>query len=33
MFLDNTANQPCKFRIKILVETNDDSRGEQNTNS
>ena len=31
--LDNTPNQPTKFRIKNWVERNDDSRGTCNTNS
>ena len=31
--LDNTPNQPTKFRIKNWVERNDDSRGTYNTNS
>ena len=29
--LDNTSNQPSKFRIKNWVEINDDSRGTYNT--
>ena len=32
-FLDNTPNQPTKFRTKNWVEINDDSRGIYNTNS
>ena len=31
--LDNTPNQPTKFRTKTWVEINDDSRGTYNTNS
>ena len=31
--LDNTTNQPTKFRTKNLVEINDDSRGTYNANS
>ena len=31
--LDNTSNQPCKFRTKNWVERNDESRGIYNTNS
>ena len=31
--LDNTPNQPTKFRTKIWVEINDDARGTYNTNS
>ena len=31
--LDNTPNQPTKFRTKDWVEINDDSRGKYNTNS
>ena len=31
--LDNTPNQPSKFRTKNLVEINDESRGAYNTNS
>ena len=31
--LDNTPNQPSKFRPKNWVEINDDSRGTYNTNS
>ena len=31
--LDNTPNQPTKFRIKNWVEVNDDSRGKYNNNS
>ena len=31
--LDNTPNQPSKFRTKNWVEINDDSRGMYNTNS
>ena len=30
--LDNTPNQPSKFRTKNCVEINDDSRGTYNTN-
>ena len=30
--LDNTLNQPSKFRIKNWVEINDDSRGTPNLN-
>ena len=32
-FLDNTANQPTKFRTKHWVEITDDARGMYNTNS
>ena len=32
-FLDNTPNQPIKFRTKTWVEINDDSRGTYTTNS
>ena len=32
-FLDNTPNQPTKFRTKNWVEINDESRGTYNTNS
>ena len=32
-FLDNTPNQPSKFRTKSWVEINDDTRGTYNTNS
>ena len=32
-FLDNTWNQPSKFRTKNWVHINDDSRGMYNTNS
>ena len=32
-FLDNTPNQPIKFRTKNWVEINDDSREMHNTNS
>ena len=32
-FLDNTPNQPTKFRTKNWVEINDDSREMHNTNS
>ena len=31
--LDNTSNQPSKFRTKIWVEINDEPRGTCNTNS
>ena len=31
--LDNTSNQPSKFRTKNWVEINDDSRGTYNTNN
>ena len=31
--LDNTPNQPSKFRTKNLVDINDESRGAYNTNS
>ena len=31
--LDNTPNQPNKFRTKNWVEINNDSRGTYNTNS
>ena len=31
--LDNTPNQPSKFRTRKWVEINDDSRGRYNTNS
>ena len=31
--LDNTLNQPTKFRSKNWVEINDDARGTHNTNS
>ena len=31
--LDNTPNQPTKFRTKNWVEINDNSRGTYNTNS
>ena len=31
--LDNTPNQPAKFRTKNSVEVNDKSRGTYNTNS
>ena len=31
--LDNTANQPSKFRKKNWVEINDDSQGTYDTNS
>ena len=31
--LDNTPNQPNKFRTKYWVEKNDESRGTYNTNS
>ena len=29
--VDNTPNQPTKFRIKNWIEINDDSRGRYNT--
>ena len=32
-FLDNTPNQPSKFRTKCWLEINDQSRGVYNTNS
>ena len=32
-FLDNTPNQPSKFRTKNWVEINNDARGTCNTNS
>ena len=32
-FLDNTSNQPSKFRTKSRVEINDKSRGTYNINS
>ena len=32
-FLDNTLNQPTKFRTKNCVEIHDDLRGTYNTNS
>ena len=32
-FLDNTPNQPIKFKTKNWVEINDDSRRTYNTNS
>ena len=32
-FLDNTPNQPTKFRTKNWVEIHDDSREMHNTNS
>ena len=32
-FLDNTLNQPTKFRAKKLVEINDDALRAYNTNS
>ena len=32
-FLDNTPNQPTKYRTKKWVERNDDSGGMYNTNS
>ena len=32
-FLETTTNQSSKFRTKIWVEINDDSRGTNNTNS
>ena len=31
--LDNTPNQPTKFRTKNWIEINDDSHGMYNTNS
>ena len=31
--LDNTPNQPTKFRTKYWVEVNDDTRGTYNTDS
>ena len=31
--LDNTPNQPSKFKTKNWVEINDDARGTYNTNS
>ena len=31
--LDNTPNQPTKFRTKNWVKINDESRGTYNTNS
>ena len=31
--LDNTPNQPSKFRTKNWFEINDDARGTYNTNS
>ena len=31
--LENTSNQPTKFRTKNWVEINDDSRGAYNSNS
>ena len=31
--IDNTPNQPSKFRINNWVEINDDARGIYNTNS
>ena len=31
--LDNTSNQPYKFRTKNWIEINDQSRGTYNTNS
>ena len=31
--LNNTSNQPSKFRIKNRIEINDQSRGVYNTNS
>ena len=31
--LDNTPNQPSKFRTKSWVEINDNARGTYNTNS
>ena len=32
-FLENTPNQPTKFRTNIWVEINDDTRGTNSTNS
>ena len=32
-FLDNTPNQPTRFRTKNWVEINNDARGTYNTNS
>ena len=32
-FLENSPNEPSKFRTKKWVEINDDSRGTLNTNS
>ena len=31
--LDNTSNQPSRFRTKNWIEINDESRGTYNTNS
>ena len=31
--LENSSNQPCKFRTKCWIEINDQSRGVYNTNS
>ena len=31
--IDDTSNQPCKFRTKNWVEINDESRGTYNANS
>ena len=31
--LENTSNQPSKFRAKIWVEANDESREESDVNS
>ena len=31
--LENTSNRPFKFRTKVSVEINDDSRGTYNANS
>ena len=31
--LDNTPNEPCKFRTRNLVEINDKSRGTYNANN
>ena len=31
--LDNTPNQPTKFRTETSIEINDDSRGKYDTNS
>ena len=32
-FIENTSNQPSKFRTKNCVETSDESRRTYNTNS
>ena len=32
-FLENTTNQPSKFKTKNWIEKNDDARGTWNTNS